>query len=88
MVQFMIMMTTNQDLDQQTYDVEDVIELLNTNLKEAQKKALDYESTEDIIENLRVRCVSKNQKSYISLLTLCFCFIFKTLINIECIRHG
>ena len=65
------------------YYVEELIELLNKNLKETNKKESDYcESTDDIIKDLRVGCVSDNSKNCTSLQTLCFCFIFISIMNI------
>ena len=56
------------------YDVEELIELSNMNLKDANKKESEYETTDDIIKDLRVGCVSENSKKMYQSANVMFLF--------------
>ena len=76
-------MTRMLDLDQLicTYDVEELIEISKMNLKESGEKELEGPTTDDIIKDLRVVCVSILPKNLYKAANILFLFY-----NLKCSR--
>ena len=70
------------------YDVQELIEISNMDLRDAKNKGDCYETTDDILKDLKVGCVSNSSKNYMNLLTYYFYFMFINFKRIICTIHG